>query len=367
MQQIIAFSFLAFLVLAVTYQGYRFSTFWGGATWLWALALGLVLIGALFSVIMIMQSNVQSTIGQYVYNMSSIFVGVSVILLLVTLVSHLVFAFVKTPSWIQGATVLSLSAIVSIYSLWNAAHVQVVPVSVDMPGLHKDMKIMQYTDVHLGHYWGKEDLDRIVDKTIAADVDAVVITGDLFDGRIRLNAETIAPLKRLNCPVYFVSGNHDGYSGARDIKRILTEAGVRVLNNEKIEQDGLQIVGLDYMMPDRNTGDMMHAPFGGTTISEVLPTLHIEKEKPAILLHHNPIGARYAYENGIDLYMAGHTHAGQLFPVNLINPYLFEFNEGMNYYKTTKVYVSHGSGTFGPPMRLGTRSEITLYTLRASV
>lgn len=367
MQQIIALSFLGFILLAVAYQGSRFSSFWGGATWLWALAIGLALVGAMVCVIMIMQANVQSTVGQVVYNASSIFIGVSTILLMVTLVSHLVFSFFKTPSWMEGAAVLGISALVSIYSLWNAGHVQVVPVEVEMPGLTKDMKVMQYTDVHLGHYWGKEDLDGIVDKTIAADVDAVVITGDLFDGRIRLDAETISPLKRLSCPVYFVSGNHDGYSGAREIKRILSEAGVCVLNNEMVVQDGLQIIGLDYMMPDRNAQDMMHAPLGGPTISEVLPALHIQKEKPAVLLHHNPIGARYAYENGIDLYMAGHTHAGQLFPINLINPYLFEYNQGMNQYKTTKVYVSHGSGTFGPPMRLGTRSEITLYTLRATI
>ncbi len=123
----------------------------------------------------------------------------------------------------------------------------------------------------------------------------MVITGDLFDGRIRLDAETISRLKRLSCPVYFVSGNHDGYSGARKIKLILSEAGVRVLNSEMF------------------------------------------------------------------------VHDGQLFPIDLINSYLFGYNQVMNQYKSTKVYFFHGSGIFGLPMRLSARFEIALYTFRPTI
>ncbi|MFI3317379.1 MAG: hypothetical protein SNF93_07440, partial [Rikenellaceae bacterium] len=84
----------------------------------------------------------------------------------------------------------------------------------------------------------------------------------------------------------------------------------------------------------------------------------------SILLHHNPVGATYAAENGINLYLAGHTHAGQLFPATLVAGLMFEYNKGLyEYDENMQIYVSQGTGTFGPPMRLGTHSELTIINL----
>ena len=100
------------------------------------------------------------------------------------------------------------------------------------------------------------------------------------------------------------------------------------------------------------------------TIEEVLPTLKVDRDRASLLLHHNPVGIEYAAENGINLYLAGHTHAGQMFPATLIAKMMFEFNKGLyRYNDTTQIYVSQGSGTFGPPMRLGTHSEVTILNL----
>lgn len=81
------------------------------------------------------------------------------------------------------------------------------------------------------------------------------------------------------------------------------------------------------------------------------------------MLHHSPDGVRYAHKKGVDLYLAGHTHAGQLFPITLIAGMIYKFNKGLYNYNGTKVFVSQGAGTFGPPMRTGTHSEITVVRL----
>jgi predicted MPP superfamily phosphohydrolase len=267
----------------------------------------------------------------------------------------------------SGIAVIVCTLLFSGYALWNAQHTQVIRQKISMPHLSKPIKIMQFTDVHLGYYWGKNTLQKLVDLTLKEDVDAVVITGDLFDGRIRLSNETIEPLKHLKVPVYFVQGNHDGYTGALEIKAMLRQNGIIVLSNQVAHLGELQIVGLDYMIPDENSRDMMHAPTNGKTMKSVLPSLGIDRDKPALLLHHNPIGVEYAKAAGIDLYLAGHTHSGQFYPLIWVNDRIFKYNRGLYKYKGMQIYVSQGSGTFGPPMRLGTSSEITLITLEPAI
>jgi len=83
-----------------------------------------------------------------------------------------------------------------------------------------------------------------------------------------------------------------------------------------------------------------------------------------VLLHHSPDGIKYANQHGVDLYLAGHTHAGQLFPIKYIAKLIFDYNKGLRDYNGTKIYVSQGAGTFGPPMRVGTISELTLLKLK---
>ncbi|MFR9547107.1 MAG: hypothetical protein SNJ29_16255, partial [Rikenellaceae bacterium] len=146
---------------------------------------------------------------------------------------------------------------------------------------------------------------------------------------------------------------------------LLEDNGVIVLANEKAELKGLQIVGLDYLLPDNNSVDNFHGAMSQTTMQSVLPTLGIEKNRASILLHHNPVGAEYAAENGVNLYLAGHTHAGQLFPATLVAKMMFEYNKGLyEYDENMQIYVSQGTGTFGPPMRLGTHSELTIINLK---
>ena len=124
----------------------------------------------------------------------------------------------------------------------------------------------------------------------------------------------------------------------------------------------MQIVGLSHMLADRNSFDM-HASEHSPTIAETLPQIKTDKDKPLVLLHHAPNGVEYAHRAGVDLYLSGHTHAGQIFPFNYLANLIFDYNRGLHTYKETLLLVSEGVGTFGPPFRLGTKSEIIRLSL----
>jgi predicted MPP superfamily phosphohydrolase len=205
-----------------------------------------------------------------------------------------------------------------------------------------------------------------VNRTKQLNPDMVFIIGDYLDGKIELKDETFAPLRQLNVPTFFVGGNHDEHTDLEAIKEKMRAAGVKVMENEVVEIENVQVVGLDYMKADDQAFDM-HPSTGKQTIKKVLPGLKMNQEKPAILLHHSPVGVKYAKEQGIDLYLAGHVHAGQLFPITIISKLFFPYNSGLYEYEGLKIFVSQGAGTFGAPMRVGTKGEITLIALKPEV
>lgn len=305
-------------------------------------------------------SNAASGFANLAYSAASIFMGFMLYLLLAVLAVHLLSVLVQLQPKILGTASLALAVLVTTLGIWNAMYKRVTRVDIPVKGLKKEVKIMHLSDIHIGHFWGPKTLQKIVDKTNQEKPDVVFITGDLFDGKIRLNKASIEPLKELSAPVYFVEGNHDGYSGAQEVKAKLREIGVSVLENEVTHFGELQIIGLNHMRADHPNGGNPERP----TIQSSLSQLNIFDGPPTVLLHHSPDGVEYANRHGVDLYLAGHTHNGQLFPINLLIPLFYKYNKGLFNYNGTHIYVSQGAGAFGPPMRVGTISEMPLLTLK---
>lgn len=312
----------------------------------------------------------QSVTGFWVHTctvLSGVLLGVLLLLLVCTLAVHFVHLFVHFYPKVFGIMVLLSTLGLSIFGLWNASHPRLKEVEVSLPGLTTTVDIVQLSDLHLGHFRGRGHLQQVVDLANSASPDFVVITGDLFESQYNLQAETVEPLKQLRAPVYFVEGNHDLYVGSDRVKEVLREVGIHVLENEVVTTHGLQLVGLNYMMASWSEADPMHATTRSETMASVLPRLPLDAQQPAVLLHHHPVGVPLAQKAGIDLYLAGHTHGGQLFPITVLNHFLFPYNRGLYAVKETdaysskktEVYVSCGSGTFGTPMRIGTTSEVT--------
>ncbi|MFC2168360.1 metallophosphoesterase [Acidobacteriota bacterium] len=294
---------------------------------------------------------------------ASILMGVTLYLILSVLLVDLLHLFVKLKPKFYGIAAISLAVLISGYGIFNSYNLRAEEITVQIKGITKEVKAMQLSDIHIGHFRGRGLIQKIVEQIKKHNVDVVFITGDLFDGKIGLNMDVISPLTELDIPIYFIEGNHEGYTDSEKIKDELRRTGIRVLEDEVSTWGEFQIIGLNHMLADNKSVDM-HTRGNNSTIKDILPTLNIKKDKPSILLHHSPDGIKYANEQGVDLFLAGHTHAGQMYPVNYIAALIFPYNKGLHHYNGTQLYVSEGAGTFGPPLRVGTISEITVINLK---
>lgn len=354
--------FLSILVGANIYLSRRFAWYfslehtrpliWGFASLTVFMILGLALF-----------TNATGRAGQLLYSSAAILMGFMLYLLLSVLLVDLVHIFIRVKPLYYGLAALSLAFLVSVYGIINAFNIRTNELELEISGLKEEVRVMHWTDIHLGHFRGPVFLQKLVDRTNEQKVDVVLITGDLFDGRIRFGDASLESLRHLEAPVYFVAGNHDGYSGVEEVKQGLREVGVHVLSNQVAREGELQIIGLNHMLADDRSVNM-HASGELPSISNILPGIRTEAELPTILLHHSPDGIQYANKKGVDLYLSGHTHAGQLFPVNLIGELIYTYNKGLHDYQGTKIFVGEGAGTFGPPMRVGTHSTITILKLK---
>jgi hypothetical protein len=198
----------------------------------------------------------------------------------------------------------------------------------------------------------------VVEKVNALEADAIVITGDLVDGPLSALREHVAPLADLRAKhgVYFVTGNHEYYAGADEWIAELRSLGIHVLRNERVSlgdgEHSFDLAGVD---------DWTAARFGsghGPNLDKALEGRDASRE--LVLLAHQPKQIREAAEKGVGLQISGHTHGGQIFPwhalVKLDQPYL----AGLSKHGDTQIYVSRGTGYWGPPIRVGAPSEITL-------
>lgn len=243
--------------------------------------------------------------------------------------------------------------------------VDVKRVDVPIAGLPEGLggfRIVQLSDIHVGPTIGRDFIEELVARTNALEPDLIAITGDLVDGSVADLAEHVAPLARLRARhgVFFVTGNHEYYSGASEWIVHLESLGLRVLKNERetIDHDGalLDVAGVH----DWNSDRFEHVPDIGRALDGKAA------ERPVILLAHQPRQIDGAADHGVTLQLSGHTHGGQIFPFNYLVLLQQPYVAGLHEHDGTMLYVSSGTGYWGPPMRLGIPAEITHLELAAS-
>lgn len=253
---------------------------------------------------------------------------------------------------------------ISIAQALRKARIKKVAISLKKwPSGLNGFRMVQLTDLHIGPTLGKEWLQEIVSQTNQLQPDVVVITGDLVDGSVDKLKEHVAPLQQLQTKygVFFVTGNHEYYSGADEWIAELARLGVRVLRNERVAietpQGGFDLAGVD----DFHSGTF---PGHGPNLPKALEGRNTGKA--VVLLAHQPAAIKEAEQLGVDLQLSGHTHGGQLWPwnyfVRLQQPYV----TGLHTQGDTTIYISPGTGYWGPPMRLGSTAEITEVLLSAA-
>ncbi len=339
------------------------------------------------SIIVYILLNLTSNMLYYIlYRIMSIWIGIFLYLICYLALFELAYGFFKlfrnrrapekiriphqvsVPKRTIGIIIVILTLLTSSYGIWNAYDVDIKYVDLEMNGLNETVKIAVLADVHVGSSGGKGHLEKLVKMTNELEPDIVLLPGDLTDSRAFLTEDIFSPFKDLTAPAFFVNGNHEMYTGEDELNDLLNSSGIRVLENEVVNVHGVQLVGLRYMSEDGSNAEM-HSAEENMTIKKFMPTLNLSDDKPAVLMHHSPVGISYAQEAGVDLFIAGHTHGGgQMFPFTILGgPMAYEHYKGLSSHKDMKVYVSEGVGFWFVPMRVGTDSEITLITLQSGV
>jgi predicted MPP superfamily phosphohydrolase len=255
---------------------------------------------------------------------------------------------------------LSGVAVGTALAAWT---VRTVPVRLaKLPASKRGFTIVQLTDVHVGPTIGRDFIEALVARVNALSPDLVAITGDLVDGSVATLGPLLEPLRNLRAPhgVFFVTGNHEYISGVEEWVTFLPSLGIRVLENERVTigegDDAFELAGVY---------DFSAARFRSRRVPDLAGALRgWTGDTALVLLAHQPKHAREAAARGVGLVLSGHTHGGQIWPfsylVRLDQPYI----AGLHRERETQVYVSEGTGYWGPPMRLGTRGEITRVVLQ---
>ncbi|BDT86806.1 metallophosphoesterase [Nocardia cyriacigeorgica] len=217
-------------------------------------------------------------------------------------------------------------------------------------------RITLVSDLHVGPALGRSFTRRVVDAVNGTDPDLIAVAGDLVDGRVADLRSTVAPLADLRARLgtYYVTGNHEYYSGADEWVEHVQELGMRVLMNSRVELPGFDLAGVDDLEGEaEGRGPDVAAALAGR-----------DPSRACVLLAHQPVIIHDAVDHGVDLQLSGHTHGGQLFPGNLIADLANPTLAGLERYGDTQLYVTRGAGAWGPPVRVAAPSDITVLELR---
>jgi predicted MPP superfamily phosphohydrolase len=258
--------------------------------------------------------------------------------------------FHRTVKLLFGAAVIA-----GLYGVFNAGWTRITRTTVrlaNLPDAWRGRRAALISDVHLGHVRNGSFLRRMVAKILREEPDAIFIAGDLYDGTAIDAGRAAEPLSELVAPhgVYFVAGNHEQFGDDSKYLRAIAAAGVRVLSNEKVEVDGLQIIGVPY----RNATQDGH-------LASALQDVHLDRDRASILLVHAPDHPEIAEAAGISLQLSGHTHLGQFLPWSWMARRIYrQFVYGLSRIGKMQVFTSSGAGTWGPPLRLGSNPEIVV-------
>ena len=262
--------------------------------------------------------------------------------------------------WSRAASAATIVAALSLtlIGLVQARRPRIVSIDVsidDLPPALEGYRIVQWSDVHVGPTIRRNFVRSLVDRTNALDADAIAITGDLIDGHLADLRDEVAPLADLRARdgVFYVTGNHEYYWRASEWLPELQRLGLTFLKNEHrvIERDGAQLAMVGVTDP---AGRYSHKTDPAKAFSGV------PADATKILLAHRP-----QHIAGAHLQLSGHTHGGQFFPFNLFIRWFQPVVRGLHRVDGSLLYVSRGTGYWGPPSRLGVGGEITVLTLRS--
>jgi uncharacterized protein len=294
------------------------------------------------------------------YKAAAVWVGVLSFLFLAAVSSWIIFGVARITGWSLNfhrivEFLFGAAVVAGLYAVFNASWTRITRTTVqltNLPAAWRGRTAALISDVHLGHVRNGSFLRRMVAKILREAPDAIFIAGDLYDGTAIDAGRAAEPLNKLTAPqgVYFVAGNHEQFGDDSRYLSAIAAAGVRVLTNEKVDVDGLQIIGVPY----RNAVQ-------DGQLASVLRGIRLDRNRASILLTHAPDHPEIAEAAGVSLQLSGHTHLGQFIPWSWMARRIYrQFVYGLSRIGKMQVFTSSGAGTWGPPLRLGSNPEIVM-------
>lgn len=324
---------------------------------------GRVLFGVLFWVVVVSlfvamglrNSAIPAAISRTMFNIGSIwllFTLYMVIALIITDLVHLAVPSFRGGFWIALVAVGALLG----YGHWRYLHPRVVELdlTIERPIEGGEMKIVAVSDVHLGEGTGRTKLRRYVDMINAQQPDVVLIAGDLIDNSVVpvVRDKMLDEMDRIDVPIYLALGNHEYISDLAKVEALLSNSSVRLLRDSIATlPNGVQLVGRD----DRSN---RHRKPLSALIEKT------DTSRPIVVIDHQPYHLNEADSLGIDLQFSGHTHRGQVWPLNWLTDRIYEQSYGYRRWSHAHIYVSSGLSLWGPPFRISTQSEIVVIRLK---
>lgn len=294
-------------------------------------------------------------------HLGSIWLGVMAISVTVFLVKDLFSVFLPANKGTITYIALSLVLLISVYSLINERRIKVreieLPTSKKTADL-KGMTFVQLSDLHLGIIKNERWLNMIVDKVNLLNPDFIVVTGDIMDDRAIFDEKYSNVLRRLKSKygVFACLGNHEYYAGKDRSIRFITNSKMDLLiNNSAIVNSKIYVVGVD---------DKQGKRFGSEGPNMEKAMASVDRNKYVILLSHNPNYFKEALPFNIDLILSGHVHAGQVPPIEFFVPFIYKHSYGLYNNGEGMAYTSSGTGSWGPPMRFLSSSEVVRFTFK---
>jgi predicted MPP superfamily phosphohydrolase len=322
-------------------------------TYTYKITILLVVLCANFFVVMMLSRRFWNIGLRLWYTGSMGYIGAIWMLFWLLLVYQVIQLVIPIPPHISRYVVVIGGGLLILYGIYQAHHLTLKTVEIVSPKLQREVNIVQISDLHLGAINGKGLVERVMAYIKRLQPDLVVVTGDMFDSTEQGVDDTLSAFNELKVPAFFVFGNHDLYAGKERVREAISRTPIKILQNTAVVYDGMiQLSGLDYNDSHVNNN-----------IPANLQQLTLQKGYFTILLSHAPAAFRYLDAYPIDLTLSGHTHSGQLFPIFVIFKRFYPYLRGLYQSGTHAMYVSSGTGTWGPPMRLGTWSEVTLIRL----
>ncbi len=250
-------------------------------------------------------------------------------------------------------------ALTILAGAWNAAHPRTVEIDLHLPrraGTAERLRAVVASDLHLGTLIGPSRLEKVVGRINALAPDIVFFPGDIVDETVtdEIEAKLRAVIGKIRAPLGLIAvpGNHEFYSGLTRSLACIRACGITVLEDQAVRvADTFVVVG-------RRDRSSLTPGEKRMPIEDILARQGIDRSLPLILLDHQPAHLEQAEQAGISLQLSGHTHAGQLFPLDIVNKFVWELNRGFLRKGETQYYVTSGVGTWGPPVRTGSRPEI---------